>query len=125
LSSRELGKALEDYLEAIYILSRNNRVVRVTDIAHRLGVKKPSVVAALKKLKEQGLIEQEKYGFVELTPEGLSVARRVYSRHEVLLKFFRDVLGVPPDVAERDACLMEHYLSPESLEGIRRLVEKG
>ncbi len=120
-----LGQSLEDYLEVIYLLSQSGKVVRVTDVAKQLKVKKPSVVAALKRLKERGLVEQERYGYIELTPEGAEIARKVFSRHSVLLKFLKDVLGVAPEVAQRDACVMEHYLSEESIERLKAFLKKS
>ncbi len=118
-----LGQSLEDYLEAIYLLSKDKRVVRVTDVAKRLNVKKPSVVIALKRLKREGLIVQERYGYIELTDEGKRVAEEVYFRHTTLFRFFRDVLGLSEELAEKDACMMEHYLSREALDRIRSLME--
>ena len=119
-----LGQSLEDYLEAVFILSRERKVVRVTDIAKRLNVKKPSVVVALKKLKDLGFIQQERYGYIELTDEGYRKAEAIYKKHLILLEFFKDVLGVSPDVAENDACLMEHYLSDESLSKMREFIKR-
>ncbi len=99
-------------------------MVRVTDVAESLGVKKPSVVVALRRLRDEGLVSQERYGYIELTPKGRELAEDVYFRHQVLLRFFRDFLGVSPEVAEKDACIMEHYLSEESLNKLREFMEK-
>ena len=120
----KLGQRMEDYLEAILVISKDNRVVRVTDVAKKLGVKKPSVVVALKKLKEQGLIKQERYGYIELTDEGKKVAEEIYRRHVTLLSFFTEVLGIPEERAEQEACVMEHYLSQESLDKLKGFVER-
>ncbi len=120
----KLGQRMEDYLEAILVISKDNKVVRVTDVAKKLGVKKPSVVVALKKLKEQGLIIQERYGYIELTDEGKKVAEEIYKRHVTLLSFFTKVLGIPEEQAEQEACVMEHYLSQESLDKLESFVER-
>lgn len=108
--------ALEDYLEAILELSETNEVVRVTDIAARLGIAKPSVAQALGHLKRLGLMTQDRYGPVWLTEEGRARAAEVRRRHQALFYFLTAVLGVPGPVAERDACRMEHAISPQTLD---------
>ncbi len=119
-----LGQSLEDYLETIYLISKEKKVVRVTDIAQRLSVKKSSVVAALKKLKEKNLASQERYGYVELTEEGEKLAKRIYDRHRLLERFLHEILGVSKENAEKDACVMEHYLSRESIEKLKCFIEE-
>lgn len=69
-------------------------------------------------------MEQERYGYIELTDEGKVVAHEIYSRHLTLFRFFRDVLGVDARVANQDACMMEHYLSEETLTKLKRFVER-
>lgn len=113
----------EDYLETLYIIQRENRVARVKDVARSLDVTAPSVVAAVRSLSEKGLVEQEKYSHIELTEKGRKVGRDVYERHMLLHAFFHEVLGLDPEVAEEDACRMEHYLSPQTRERITRIVE--
>ncbi len=122
----ELSSSIEDYLEAILALSEidpQDQSVRVTDIAERLQIAKPSVTAALNVLKEKGLVTQERYGKVFLTPEGRKRALMVQRRHRVLRKFLVDVLGVGEEVAENDACLMEHAVSPETMEKLIEFLE--
>jgi len=118
--ARSVGRGAEDCLEAVLVLAAEKRVVRVRDLARRLGVSCPSVVAALAGLEEKGLVRHEHYGGVELTRAGAERARSVYERHQLLHGFLRDVLGVSEKVAARDACRMEHVLSPET---VRLLVE--
>lgn len=113
----------EDYLEAIYVLQLENRVTRVKDVAQALDVKMPSVVAAVRSLSEKGLVEQEKYGHIELTRKGEKVGKDVYKRHQLLYAFLHEVLDLEPWVAEEDACRMEHNLSPQTRERISRIVE--
>lgn len=113
----------EDYLETIYVLQLKNRVARVKEVAQALEVKMPSVVAAIRSLSEKGLVEQEKYSHIELTEKGESVGRDVYKRHMLLYAFLREVLDLDPQVAEEDACRMEHHLSPQTRERILRIVE--
>ena len=113
--------SMEDYLEAITLLSEGSKPVKVTEISNALGVKKPSVTSALTKLSELGLVTHKRYGSVELTSEGEKLARDVYWRHETLRHFLVDVLNVEPAVAEKDACRMEHVLSQTSLSKLASL----
>ena len=98
-------RAGEDYLESILQLERaqERTGVRITDIARKLGVTKPSVIRAMKQLHADGYIEQESYGDIYLTEKGRVKASQVYHRHSVLTRFFRDVLGVDAGQAEKDA----------------------
>ena len=114
---------MEDYLEKIVMLAEGGEVVRVTNISKILGVKKPSVISALKKLSEKGLIKHEKYGSVELTIEGKNIAEDVLRRHKALGKFMIEVLGIDADTAWKDACKMEHFISPITLERLIKYVE--
>ena len=113
----------EDYLEAIAKLSEEETSVRVTQISKMMGVKKPSVTAALHKLSEDGLVKHRRYGLVELTREGRRIAEEVMRRHEVLFRFLSEVLDIDPETAQEDACRMEHSLSPTSLERLAKFVE--
>lgn len=116
VKSMPVTSSLEDYLEVILNLSEGKKAVRVTDIADRLSIAKPSVIQALALLKDKGLIRQNRYGPVELTDEGYRYAEKVWHRHNVLYGFLTEVLGVTPHAAEEDACLMEHDLSSETFE---------
>jgi DtxR family Mn-dependent transcriptional regulator len=93
--------------------------VRVTDIALRLGFTKPSVHAALKVLEEQGLVDHKRYSPVSLTEKGRALALEIRERHNLIKNFLINSLLVPADIAERDACKMEHVLSKETLERMR------
>jgi len=115
-------ESLEMYLETIGLLRERSKVARVTDIAHELRVSKPSVHAALHELERRGLIEHEHYGEVYLSPEGKAAAAEIRRRHGLLTEFLRDVVGVSPEIAEQDACRIEHYLSAETMEGIARCI---
>jgi DtxR family Mn-dependent transcriptional regulator len=117
------SQSVEDYLEALYVIGLEQKVVRVKDVAQALNVTMPSVVAAVRTLSEKGLAEQEKYGHIELTAKGEAVAKEIYARHQMLYAFFSEILGLDPKVAEEDACRMEHYLSPEARERIMKMVE--
>ncbi len=115
--------SLQDYLETILNLIEENKVARVTDIAERLNIAKPSVIQALTLLKEKNLIEQERYGPVKLTAKGRGYAQSVQHRHTIIFKFLTQVLGVSPQAAEKDACLMEHDLSSESFHCLLKYLE--
>ena len=112
-------ESAEDYLERILILKEKQDGVRSIDIAHSLGFSKPSVSVAMKKLKEAGLISIDEDGFISLTKEGHIIADKVYERHCVLKKLLIDI-GVSPEQAETDACKIEHDLSEETFEAIKK-----
>ena len=114
-----LTMASEDYLESIYrIMTDDGKTsgnsVRSVDVAEQLGVSKASVSKALSTLKEAGMVEQMRYGRVTLTKEGEAYARRVWRTHRVLRTFLHDELGVDAQVADEEACLLEHYLSEDT-----------
>ena len=119
----QLTRSREDYLEAIYELIEKNTVARVKDIATKLNVRMPSVHTAIHELKKHGLVEQEPYGYVTLTETGTIEAKKIVERHEMICKFL-SLLGVPLDVAERDACAMEHVLSDETYTAIEKFNTK-
>mgnify|MGYP003681903055 CR=1 FL=1 len=114
---------MEDYLEAMANLREEEKVVRVNQIGQALGVKMPSVTSALERLSEQELVVHEKYGYVELTPEGNNVAKDVIRRHEALSRFFAEALNIDHKTAEEDACKIEHVISPLSMERLVKFLE--
>ncbi|HLW22615.1 MAG TPA: metal-dependent transcriptional regulator [Sphaerochaetaceae bacterium] len=118
---RESG---EDYLEAVLELEQERGTVRLTDVANRIGVTKPSVSRAMKILQTEGYIHQETYGAIELTAKGRKKASQVYSRHRTLTRFLEDVLGLDPETAENDACRMEHILSAKTMEHLSAFVDE-
>ncbi|GAB4291695.1 MAG: hypothetical protein Kow0090_05260 [Myxococcota bacterium] len=111
-----LSESLEDYLEIIYQLMEEKRVARVRDIAERKNVKMPSVIGALRRLADEGLINYTAREYVDFTDKGRELAHKVIRRHDFLTRFLIDILGVDPAVAEDDACTLEHALSPETVE---------
>ena len=107
----------EDYLEAIVMLGgTDEQSVRSVDIAKQMNVSKASVNKAIGLLKEKGLAEQPYYGDVTLTEKGYEYAQAVYKRHRYLTTFLWKGLGIAEDVAEEEACLMEHAISDDSFE---------
>jgi len=114
----EITSNMEDYLEAIHEIAEQaeDGEARVKDIAGALGVTRPSVVGMLKHLAEHGLVAHDHYGGVGLTAKGAKLARQTAERHGVLRNFLEEVLGLDAEVAEEDACRMEHTLSPETID---------
>ena len=112
---KKLTESLENYLETIGMLIRKNKIARVKDISKELDVKNSSVNIALNVLADKGLIIHEKYGYVELTPEGKQIADDIQHKEDVLVQFFTEILDVDKDIALKDACRMEHTISDETL----------
>lgn len=117
-----LTMSLEDYLETILLLTRDQNGTRVRDIATFLDVKMPSVNKAISELKKMDYVSQEPYGAVTLTEEGKICADKILQRHR-LLKHFLKILDVSDENAESDACRIEHFLSRETISCITRFVE--
>ena len=118
-----MTQSLEDYLEAVYMLIAEDRPAQVRDVARMLAVKMPSVVKAFHELKKLGLVTQKPYAAIELTAKGRRVAKLVLGRH-TLIRDFLMKLGVSRRNADKDACLMEHILSAETIDRIRIYTEK-
>lgn len=118
-----IGKSAEDYLESMIILKEKNGYIRSVDIAGFLGVTKPSVSNAMKRLREEGYIEMNRSGFITVTEKGMEIADKIYTRHKKLTDFFV-ALGVDPDTAEDDACKIEHDLSDTTFEAICSHIDK-
>ena len=110
LKAHNLSASLEDYLEAIFNLTRQSAVARSRDIAESLGVARPSVTGALRLLAKRGLVNYQPYGFVSLTKAGQAKAAAVANKHDIIKSFFIDVLGVEAESAAEAACKAEHTL---------------
>ena len=115
---KPLTAVMEDYMEAIYELDREKKVVRVKDIAKRMDVKMPTVTSMLKTLNKRGLVNYEKYEYVELTRDGANVGREMRRRHDILLQFLTDILKIELETADEEACKMEHALSSATLDSL-------
>ncbi len=109
-----LTHTAEDYLERIYLLSLRLDRVKSSDIAREFGIRTPSVISALKLLKEKGFVHYKKYGSITLSEKGMERALDVYDRHKTTYRFLRFILDVPDEIASSDACGMEHSVSPET-----------
>lgn len=114
-----INESAENYLETILILSKKLPVVRSVDIANELGFKKSSVSIAMKNLRMNEHITVTDAGFIYLTDSGREIAEMIYERHEFLSSWLTK-LGVPPDIAAEDACKMEHIISKESFQAIKK-----
>ena len=113
----KIRKASEDYLEAMLMMKEERGYIRSIDIATLLGVTKPSVSYATRRLRENGYITMDSDGLITLTEKGLDIATRVYTRHKVLSKFFMSI-GVSQETALEDACSVEHDISKETFNAI-------
>jgi DtxR family Mn-dependent transcriptional regulator len=118
-----LTEGLQDCLKAILLCEKKHPFVRTKHLAQSLGVKSPSVHAAVKELTRLGLVEHESYGHIEFTPRGRREAELVYTRHKVLYRFFTEILGLPEDVSENNACGIEHHLDENSLGKLSRFLD--
>lgn len=119
-----MTSSLEDYLEAVFVLSTQKSNVRLTDIAEHLGVSKPSVNRAVNTLTQNGFLEHVTYGDIVITPEGESYAANVLRRHRLIKQFLTETLGVDEKIAENDACQMEHVMSPVTIEKLYEYLER-
>lgn len=114
-----LHESGEMYLETIYVLLKKGQTVRSLDVAEYMNFSKPSVSRAMGLLKTGGFVEVDAEGHLSLTEAGLEVASKTYERHEILTEFFIK-LGVPHNIASADACKIEHDISDESFEAVKR-----
>ena len=111
------------YLETIYVLSMSSKLVRAIDVGEQMGYSKPSVSRALSRLKSDGYVVADENGYLSLTDKGLEVARTIYERHTVLSEVL-GLLGVDDKIAAQDACRIEHVISRESFDAIKRHLKK-
>jgi Mn-dependent DtxR family transcriptional regulator len=119
----KIPESAENYLETILILSNRHGSVRSIDIANELDFSKPSVSVAMKKLRENGCIKMDNDGYITLTDKGRSIAETIYERH-TLLSDWLVFLGVDRKTAVEDACLIEHVISEESFEALKKHASK-
>ncbi len=113
-----LKESGEMYLETILILSKKNNIVRSIDIVEYMNLSKPAVSRAMAKLKNEKYILIDNNGYIALTESGRQIAERIYERHTLLTCFLMQ-LGVNKEIAERDACKMEHDISDETFEALK------
>ena len=118
-----INESAENYLETILMLSKKLPVVRSVDIANELGFKKSSVSIAMKNLRENNHIIVSDAGFITLTASGRQIAEMIFERHELISSWLISI-GVSKDIALEDACKMEHVISQESFEAIKKFIGK-
>ena len=119
-----LAESGEMYLETIYTLTEKRRDVRSIDVSESMGFSKPSVSRAIGLLKSGGYIVVDKDGFISLTDTGRATAEKIYARHKVISAFLIKI-GVSEETAGHDACKIEHVISDESFEALKRLSDKN
>ncbi|KOR25683.1 metal-dependent transcriptional regulator [Clostridium sp. L74] len=120
----KLTFVMENYLEAIYELSEENNGVKMTHIAEKLGVTKASTNSAMITLAEKGLITNEKYKKIFLTPLGLKIARFTYKKHHIIKDFLIKTLNIDSSIADKDACAIEHVISSDSVYAMQKFLSE-
>lgn len=111
----KISPSMENYLETIYDLGLDGQIARVKDVANRLNVKMSSVTGALQSLAKSDMVHYTPYQNIVLTEKGEELARLIHNRHRIITSFLTDVLGVEIEIAETDACKLEHVLSKETM----------
>ncbi|MBQ6817570.1 MAG: metal-dependent transcriptional regulator [Bacilli bacterium] len=119
----KLYESAQDYLERILVLTKQNNEVRSIDLANDMGYTKQSISRAIKKLKNDGLINVDQNGFLSLTEKGLNISSKIYERHLIISKFLMS-LGVSEEIAKKDACKMEHDISDEAFEAFKKYLNQ-
>lgn len=120
----KLTNSQEEYLKTIYILEKNNKKVRVTDIATKLYITKPSVNKAINILKDMKLINYEIYGEIKLTQNGEKLAKEIIKKHDILKMFLTDILEVEPNKAEEEAKQMKYAISEDTAKKLDKYISK-
>lgn len=121
----KLTESIEDYIERIYLdYMKDKRGVRITDLALAMDVSKASANDAVKKLSAMGYVDHEKYGQIYLTETGIAKAEEIYDKHCKIKEFLETVLDVPSEIAENDACCIEHVISAETFENMKKFMRK-
>ena len=118
----KVQESAENYLEAILVLGQKNGQVRSIDVAHYTGFSKPSISRAVGLLRDNGYVSIDQFGLLHLTDEGRAIAETIYERHTVLTAFFT-ALGVEHDIAAEDACRIEHVLSEQTFDKLKKHAE--
>ncbi len=118
----KLTNSQEEYLKMIYVLSSAEKIARVTDIAQKLNITKPSVNKGVKTLKEMQLINYETYGEITLTEKGVKIARAIIKRFDIIKIFLKEILDVPEEQAKKEAAAMKTAISKETEEKLEKYV---
>jgi len=123
VDSVKYDTVVEEYIEIIWKLLRNNPVTRIKDIASIRGVTLPTASSAVDKLKELGLVEHESYGYVALSSEGERLARYLEETHRAIKELLVKILNIPEDIAEDDACKLEHHISEQTITSMKNFIK--
>lgn len=121
-TKKEISASLEDYLETIYLFSKENQEARAGQIALHLGVKKSSVTEALQNLSKESLINYKPYSPITLTAKGKKTAEKILNKHNTLKSFFKEVLALSEEDASNTACKIEHIISDDVAEKFEKLL---
>ena len=114
---------MEDYLESIYLIHKSGNTVRTKELAKKLNVRLPSVTEAVKKLAKKNMLNYKRYGNIIMTKKGEKAAKSVYKKHKLLYNFFVNVLGIDKNIAEDDACKIEHVISKNTMDKLEKFLE--
>ncbi|MDR3256070.1 MAG: metal-dependent transcriptional regulator [Endomicrobium sp.] len=120
-SINNLSASLENYLETIAVLKKEKKYARISDIAKSLDVKNSSVNVAINFLTENGFVIHKKYGYVDLTDQGEKIALEVQRKHSVLYRFLNGLLFIDSEIANKEACKIEHLVNEETIHRLERL----
>lgn len=118
-----ISPSLEDYVEVIFDLLRDNGVARVGDVARRKDVRMASVNNAVKRLVKEEMINHESYKTITLTEKGRKLAKNLNKRHSIIQKFLQDIVKIDPEIADRDACTIEHHVHKETMDGLIKFIK--
>lgn len=117
-----ISKSLEEYIKTMYVLKQKNGNIRVTDIAEQMSCSKPSVNKAINNLKENGLINYETYGTIEMTEQGENLAKKILETYDIVFLFLKDVLGMENEKAKKEAENIKLSMSDETINSLARYV---
>ena len=119
-----ISKALEEYLKTMYILQVQDKELRVTDIANQMNISKPSVTKAINSLKENGLVDYETYGKIELTENGNDLAKKILEAYDISYVFFKDVIGLDEEASKREAEKLKLTMEDNTINNLAKYVHK-
>ena len=122
INSAKYDTTVEEYIEIIWKLLKENPVTRVKDIASIRGVTLPTASSAVDKLKELDLVEHESYGYVTLTADGEDLAQHLDETHHAIKELLVKILNIPENIAEADACKLEHHISGHTLKAFKNFI---
>ena len=117
-----ISKSLEEYLKTMYVLKQKNGNIRVTDVAEQMNCSKPSVNKAINNLKDNGFLNYESYGTIELTKEGVDLSKKILETYDIVFLFLKDVLEMNPEMAKEEAEKIKSSMSDDTINSLARYV---